>query len=204
VISTVLWDADGVLQRTPTGFEESMRPALQGRVDDVEGFMAEAFAAERPALTGDVRWLDVLPELLERWRIPEAYDDLVRVWLTIEAVPGTHEIVRGLRAQGIRCCLATNQDVVRGTFMQDDLGYGHLLDAAFYSYEMRVAKPDPAYFTTILGRLDEAAKRVLFVDDSLRNVEAAREVGLAAEHWAHGDGLDALRDHLGHHGLRVP
>lgn len=79
-----------------------------------------------------------------------------------------------------------------------------LLDAAFYSYEMRVAKPDPAYFTTILGRLDEAAECVLFVDDSLRNVEAAREVGLAAEHWAHGDGLDALRDRLAHHGLRVP
>jgi putative hydrolase of the HAD superfamily len=204
VISTVLWDADGVLQRTPTGFEESMRPALQGRVDDVEGFMAEAFAAERPALTGDVRWLDVLPELLARWGIPEAYDELVHVWLTIEAVPGTHEIVRALRAQGIRCCLATNQDVVRGTFMHDDLGYGRLLDEAFYSYELRVAKPDPAYFTTILGRLDESAQRVLFLDDSLRNVEAARGVGLAAEHWAHGDGLDALRDHLARHGLPVP
>ena len=203
MISTVLWDADGVLQRTPTGFEESMRPALRGRVDDVEGFMAEAFTAERPALTGDVRWLDVLPGLLERWGIPEAYDDLVRVWLTIEAVPGTHEIVRALRAQGIRCCLATNQDVVRGTFMQDDLGYGHLLDEAFYSYEMKVAKPDPAYFTTILARVGEEPERVLFIDDSLRNVEAARQVGLAAEHWAHGDGLDALRDRLAHHGLRV-
>ena len=204
MISTVLWDADGVLQRTPTGFEESMRPALRGRVDDVEGFMAEAFAAERPALTGDVRWLDVLPVLLARWGIPEAYDDLVQVWLTIEAVPGTHEIVRALRAQGIRCCLATNQDVVRGTFMHDDLGYGRLLDEAFYSYELRVAKPDPAYFTTILGRLDESAQHVLFLDDSLRNVEAARGVGLAAEHWAHGDGLDALRDHLARHGLPVP
>ena len=204
MISTFLWDADGVLQRTPTGFEESMRPALQDRVDDVEGFMAEAFAAERPALTGDVRWLDVLPGLLERWGIPEAYDDLVRVWLTIEAVPGTHEIVRTLRAQGIRCCLATNQDVVRGTLMQDDLGYGELLDEAFYSYEMRLAKPDPAYFTTILARVGEEPDRVLFVDDSLRNVEAARGVGLAAEHWAHGDGLDALRGHLGRHGLPVP
>ncbi len=40
--------------------------------------------------------------------------------------------------------------------MQDDLGYGDLLDEAFYSYELRVAKPDPAYFTTILGRLDES------------------------------------------------
>ena len=204
MISTVLWDADGVLQRTPTGFEESMRPALMGRVDDVEGFMVEAFAAERPALTGDVRWLDVLPGLLGRWGIPEAYDDLVRAWMTIEAVPGTHEIVRALRAQGIRCCLATNQDVARGTFMHDDLGYGHLLDEAFYSYEMRVAKPDPAYFTTILARVGEEPGRVLFLDDRLRNVEAAREVGLAAEQWAHGDGLDALRNHLVHHGLRVP
>ena len=204
MISIVLWDADGVLQRTPTGFEESMRPALVGRVEDVEGFMVEAFAAERPALTGDARWRDVLPGLLLRWGIPEAYDDLVRAWLTIEAVPGTHEIVRALRAQGIRCCLATNQDVARGTFMQDDLGYGHLLDEAFYSYEMRVAKPDPAYFNTILARVGEEPGRVLFLDDRLRNVEAAREVGLAAEQWAHGDGLDALRDHLAHHGLRVP
>ena len=88
--------------------------------------------------------------------------------------------------------------------MQDDLGYGELLDEAFYSYEMRVAKPDPAYFTTILARVDEEPDRVLFVDDSLRNVDAAREVGLAAEHWAHGDGLAALRGHLGRHGLPVP
>ena len=203
MISTVLFDADGVLQRTPNGFEESMRPALIGRVDDVDGFMVEAFAAERPALTGDVQWVDVLPGLLERWGIPEVYDDLIDVWLTIEAVPGTHEIVRSLRARGIRCCLATNQDVRRGTFMQDELGYGDLLDEAFYSYALRVAKPDPAYFTTILDRLGEPPDRVLFLDDNLGNVEAAREVGLAAEHWVHGDGLDVLHGHLARHGLAV-
>ena len=77
MISTVLWDADGVLQRTPDALEESMRPALRDRVEDVEEFMAEALAAERLALTGDARWVDVLPGLLERWGIPEAYDDLI-------------------------------------------------------------------------------------------------------------------------------
>lgn len=204
MISTVLWDADGVLQRTPDALEESMRPALRDRVEDVEEFMAEALAAERPALTGDARWVDVLPGLLERWGIPEAYDDLIGSWLTIEPVPGTHAIVRALREHGIRCCLATNQDVRRGTFMHDELGYRDLLDDAFYSYALRVAKPDPAYFTAILARLGEDPERVLFVDDNLANVEGARAVGLAAEHWVHGDGLDALRGHLSRHGLPLP
>jgi putative hydrolase of the HAD superfamily len=202
-VSTLLLDADGVLQRVPNGWEESMRPALEGRVDDVDGFLAEAYAAERPALTGTARWLDVLPGLLTRWGIPGSYDDLVRIWLSIEPVPGVREIVETLRSKGIRCCLATNQDVTRGEFMHDALGYGDLLDEAFYSYELGVAKPDPAYFTAILTRLDVPADETLFVDDNLPNVESARSVGLPAEHWVHTDGLDVLVDHLGRHGLPV-
>jgi putative hydrolase of the HAD superfamily len=202
-VTTLLLDADGVLQRVPDGWEESMRPALEGRVGDVDGFLAEAYDAERPALTGTVRWLDVLPGLLERWGISGAYDDVVRVWLSIEPVPGVRKVVEALRHKGIRCCLATNQDVVRGEFMRDELGYGDLLDETFYSYELGVAKPDPAYFSAILTRLDVPAEETLFVDDNLRNVEAARAVGLHAEHWVHTDGLDTLRDHLARHGLPV-
>jgi putative hydrolase of the HAD superfamily len=200
-VTTLLLDADGVLQRVPNGWEESMRPALEGRLDDVDGFLAAAYLAERPALTGTVRWLDVLPGLLDRWGIPGSYDDLVHVWLSIEPVPGVRELVEALRAEGIRCCLATNQDVVRGEFMHDELGYGDLLDETFYSYELGVAKPDPAYFSTILERLDVPAAEALFVDDNVVNVESARSVGLHAEHWVHTDGLDALREHLARHGL---
>jgi putative hydrolase of the HAD superfamily len=200
-VTTLLLDADGVLQRVPNGWEESMRPALEGRLDDVDGFLAAAYLAERPALTGTVRWLDVLPGLLDRWGIPGSYDDLVHVWLSIEPVPGVRELVEALRAKGIRCCLATNQDVVRGEFMHDELGYGDLLDETFYSYELGVAKPDPAYFSTILERLDVPAAEALFVDDNVVNVESARSVGLHAEHWVHTDGLDALREHLARHGL---
>jgi putative hydrolase of the HAD superfamily len=178
-----------------------MRPALEGRVDDVDGFLAEALVEERPALTGRVRWLDVLPRLLERWDIADAYDEVVAVWLTIEEVPGVRDLVTSLRAAGVRSCLATNQDVHRATYMREHMGYVDLLDESFYSCELGVAKPDPAYFTTILDRLGVLAGSVLFVDDSARNVEAARGVGLLAERWVHTDGLGALRGHLARHGL---
>ncbi len=199
----VLWDADGVLQHLPAGWEASMRPVVGHLVDDVETFLAEAFAAERPALTGDARWVEVLPRLLEKWGIADSYDDALRVWLTIEPVAETRELVTALRASGVRCFLATNQDEHRGRHMHENLGYADLFDDTFYSYELRVAKPDPAYFLAILDRLRLAADQVLFVDDNAANVDSARAVGLRAERWHVDDGVAALRDRLRAHGLPV-
>ncbi len=199
----MLWDADGVLQHLPAGWEASMRPVVAHLVDDVDGFLAEAFEAERPALAGRARWVEVLPVLLERWGLADSYDDAMQVWLTIEPVVETQDVVRALRRHGIRCCLATNQDEHRGRHMQETLGYADLFDATFYSYELGVAKPDPGYFTAVLDRLDAPADQVLFVDDNRANVEAARTVGLHAEQWHVDDGQPALRDHLARHGLPV-
>jgi putative hydrolase of the HAD superfamily len=199
----VLWDADGVLQRVPQGSEESMRPAVEGLLDDVDGFLAEAVRAERPALTGDVRWVDVLPGLLERWGIGNAHDDVLRTWLTIEEAPGTHDLVRALRAAGVRCYLATNQDERRGRLMHEQLGYGDLLDGAFYSYELGLAKPDPAYFTAVADRLGVASERLLLLDDNAANVAGARSAGLDAEVWSCREDLGVLRDHLFRRGLPV-
>lgn len=202
-VAAVLWDADGVLQHLPAGWEASMRPVVGHLVDDVEEFLAEAFAAERPALTGDTRWLDVLPGLLEKWGIAHAHDDALRVWLTIEPVVETREIVERLRAAGVRCYLATNQDEHRGRHMHATLGYDKLFDGCFYSYELRVAKPDQAYFAAVLARLDLPGDTVLFVDDNAANVEAARSVGLRAGQWHVEDGVDALHELLRRHGLPV-
>lgn len=200
-VRAVLWDADGVLQHLPAGWEASMRPVVGHLVDDVEGFLAEAFAAELPALIGDARWVEVLPVLLEKWGIADSYDDALRVWLTIEPVAETRELVTALRGAGVRCYLATNQDEHRGRHMHESLGYADLFDGTFYSYELRVAKPDPAYFRAVLDRLHLAAGEVLFIDDSAANVASARRAGLAAEQWHVEHGVDVLQQLLRDHGL---
>jgi len=200
-VRAVLWDADGVLQHLPAGWEASMRPVVEGHIEDVPAFLSEAFELERPALLGEVSWLDVLPGLLERWDVAHLYDDALRVWLTIVPQVEVREVVSALRADGVRCYLATNQTEHRGRYMAEHLGYDDLLDGAFWSYELRAAKPDPVFFTAVLDRLDLDAADVLFVDDNLRNVEAARSVGLAAEHWHVDDGLSQLHACLARHGL---
>ena len=202
-VQAVLWDADGVLQGLPAGWEASMRPAVGHLVDDVEGFLAEAFEAEKATLTGRARWVDVLRTLMQKWGIEDAYDDALQVWLTIEPVLESRHLVEQVRASGVRCYLATNQDVRRGTYMHENLGYADLLDGAFYSYELGLAKPDPAYFTEIARRLELPEDEVLLVDDNADNVAGAREAGLRAERWHHDDGIAALDAHLRRHDLSV-
>jgi putative hydrolase of the HAD superfamily len=200
-IRAMLWDADGVLQGLPAGWEASMRPAVGHLVEDVEGFLAEAFAAEKATLTGHARWVDVLRDLMQRWDIEDAYDDALAVWLTIEPVLESRELLARVRALGVPCYLATNQDIRRGTYMHENLGYADLLDGAFYSYDLGLAKPDPAYFDEIARRLDVPAGEVLFVDDNADNVESARSVGMRAETWHLDHGVDVLLAHLRRHGL---
>ena len=180
-----------------------MRPVVEGHLTDLDGFLAEAFEAERPALLGQASWLDILPVLLERWGVPHLYDKALQVWLTIVPQPGVRDLVAAMRVEGVRCYLATNQTEHRGRYMVENLGYDALLDGAFWSYELGLAKPDPAFFTTILQQVGLEAGEVLFVDDSVRNVVAARSVGLGAAHWHVDHGLPALRELLRAHTLPV-
>ena len=178
-----------------------MRPAVEGLVDDVDGFLEAARHEERQALTGQARWLDVLPGLLADWGIAGHLERIVEVWLAIEEVPGVRQLVGELRADGVRCLLATNQDEHRGSHMQQHLGYAALLDGAFYSYELGVAKPAPAFFTAALDRLGTPAADVLLVDDSPANVASAMGVGIRAQTWSCAEPVEVLRRHLERHEL---
>ena len=51
------------------------------------------------------------------------------------------------------------------------------------SYEVGVAKPDPAIFEHALGKTRIPAAKALFIDDQLINVEAARRLGMNAIHF---------------------
>jgi putative hydrolase of the HAD superfamily len=50
-----------------------------------------------------------------------------------------------------------------------------------YSYKLRMVKPEPAAYLAVLKALDAHPKDVVFLDDRLENVIAARNVGIRAE-----------------------
>jgi HAD superfamily hydrolase (TIGR01509 family) len=63
--------------------------------------------------------------------------------------------------------------------------YGFLshFDSATISAEEGTMKPDPAIYQVALRRAGVAPHEALFVDDSLRNIEGARALGMQAIHY---------------------
>jgi HAD superfamily hydrolase (TIGR01509 family) len=199
MISAVLFDADGVIQRPTIDWWSrltSFAPAGRG-----DAFVADLMAAEKPSLVGKGDFRDAVAEVLRRWSLDVRLEDALEPWHWFAAEPAVVSLIGELRAAGIGCHLATNQQAYRRAIMQDERGYGEWFDQTFYSCDLGLAKPDPAYFRAILGTLDVPASSVLFIDDNESNVAGALSVGLQAEVYDLSSGVDSLVDLLRRHEL---
>jgi putative hydrolase of the HAD superfamily len=186
-LRAVLWDADGVLQRH--GEDWVAEYAGFGGVPD--GFIEDVWAAEVPLMVGG-DFPAAVAAVAERYDVDAPLEALLSRWRGMRVVTETAEVVTELRAAGVGCYLATNQNPYRCAWMREHLDYAGLLDGAFYSCELGAAKPTAAFFGTILTELDLAPEQVGFVDDNAANVEAATALGIRAHQWHYDCGPGQL------------
>jgi putative hydrolase of the HAD superfamily len=93
------------------------------------------------------------------------------------------ERYRGLRAQGVRLALLTNnvrewEPLWRAKLPVDDL-FEVVVDSAFVG----MRKPDPRIYALTLERFGVSAQECAFVDDLEPNVDAARDAGMHPVHF---------------------
>lgn len=80
--------------------------------------------------------------------------------------------------------LLTNTDSIHINYFEENVGMSFYSDfyrcfeKVYYSYEMRMRKPQPEIFTTILNKHNLSPNRTLFVDDKKENTDAAIALGL--------------------------
>ena len=189
----ILFDADGVLQATDEKWFYAMT-ALIGTEDEeqVERFFGDIMTAELPSLAGQRPFEGPLAEVLTRWNVTEPAAEVLGLWHHVDVDRGVVAAVQELRADGVRCALATNQHPERAAYMRENLGYDEVFDDLFYSCDLGVAKPDPAYFTEAVRRLGTEPGRTLLLDDNRDNVAGAKAAGLMAELFATDGGRTEL------------
>jgi 2-haloacid dehalogenase len=105
-------------------------------------------------------------------------------------VPGTAGILRALHDRGVRLVALTNWSAETIDHLPEVFPeVSALFDDIIVSGAERVAKPDPQIFQILARRLGHPIEGVFYVDDSMRNVDAARAAGMDAVHFTDADSL---------------
>jgi putative hydrolase of the HAD superfamily len=192
MIRTLLVDADGVLQHGPFGWRAGLLRRTGASWEEIS-------AVEDPLMTGR---LDVGAAFEAGFaRRTVGVEELIEYWnhTVVDAV--ALALLDAVRARGVRVALASNQQPVRARHMREVLPYRDHLDALFFSCEVGLAKPDPAFFVHVVGCLDTDPDETLFIDDMPENAAGARTAGLHAESIPTDTGAAGLRRVLERHGL---
>ncbi len=126
------------------------------------------------------------------WRVALAADN--------DSWEGVHEdmvdFARELHAVRVPIALLSNEPKELTALTRARREWIALFDPVVFSGEVGLAKPDPAIFDLALERMrlvvgeDLQPGEVLFTDDSLVNIEAARELGFVTHLF---EGIDGLR-----------
>ncbi|OLV19073.1 HAD family hydrolase [Deinococcus marmoris] len=97
----------------------------------------------------------------------------------MKPVPHAREVLQELRARGLKIGVLSNTlpSIARTL---EEVGLADLVDVAVATCSVGIHKPDVGAFLHAAGALGLRPQEVLFVDDKVENVEAARALGMQA------------------------
>lgn len=176
MVKAVLFDADGVLINSEM-FSVALQRVHGISIDKTRKFFSEKWpeiiigskdlkTELRPYLP-QLGWDGTVDELLDFWFKTEHNidEDLV-------------SFIQGLRRNGIKCYVATNQERYRANYMLKEMGFSESFDGVLASAHLGSKKPDLEFFKLVLDKLELNIDEVMFWDDSQENVSAGNEFGL--------------------------
>ena len=180
---------------------ELLKTALPARaVDDASArhWVGQVFqdyggdwgAFDRGELSAD----EVSARIVERTGLAEA-----EMRMIVEAIPGlltpiapTVSLLDRLRASGLPLYFLSNMPAPYAEHLEREHAFVGWFDHGVFSGRERVAKPDPAIFALAAERFGAAPEELVFFDDHVPNIAAARQAGWTALHFV--DAERAERD----------
>ncbi|MEA2312749.1 MAG: phosphoglycolate phosphatase [Solirubrobacteraceae bacterium] len=122
----------------------------------------------------------------------------------IKLYDGVEEMLRALRARGLKLGIATSKSRVRLDRDLAQTGIAALMDATICGDEVPAAKPDPAPILAIMEVLAVAPAASLYVGDGANDVMAAHGAGVEAVGAGYGFHPRACREAGPEHWIEEP
>ncbi len=186
----IVFDFGGVVFRwTPHEFMPRLLPQ-HARTTEEGAALTQAFFQsftgdwgefDRGSLTVD----ELVPRIAERTGL--AAEDVRHVVQAVPAeltaVPETVSLIEQLHAAGHRLFYLSNMPAPYADHLEAVNGFLGLFEDGVFSSRVGWIKPEPEIFHVAERRFGIAPGELLFIDDVLHNVEAARRLGWQALHF---------------------
>jgi HAD superfamily hydrolase (TIGR01509 family) len=189
----LLFDLGGVL--LDYAGVESLHALIKGRHTLAE---IRRLWPDSPSLSrverGESTLEEFAPAFVAEWGLaidPVAFLSEFRTW-TRGPYDGALDLLAGL-GENFRLACLTNMNAAYWHRIRDDMGLGRHFDRCFASHEIGLLKPDRRIYEHVVAQLESRPEAIAFFDDTVKNVEAARNFGFDAHHV---EGLEALKEKL--------
>jgi putative hydrolase of the HAD superfamily len=144
-------------------------------------YWADRHAYDEGKLTGVAFWeklignadLDLPPEAAAELNLWDA-----RMWTTENPAMLAWQLE--LKQRGILTAILSNMGDTVLENMQRTFDWLPRFDVLVWSYQLLMAKPDPAIYRHVLSQLGTQPEETLFLDDRQVNIEAAQALGMQA------------------------
>lgn len=191
-------DVDGVVVRHPQGlrWDHALEHDLGLKPDDLQRAFFEPNFEDVVLGRADLheRLSSVLSEIAPHLTATQLTD----YWFSHDSHLDERLLadLGALRKGGIPLHLATVQEHRRAAYLWTTLRLSERFDAMHYAADVGAKKPDAAFFATVTARTDLRPSDLFLIDDSARNIDAAKVAGWGAALW---DGRTRLAEVLAGH-----
>ena len=131
--------------------------------------------------TGRIESQDFAKRLIAEFEIVVGEQEFIEAFASWPTglFPGALELIAQIPRRYVRAVLS-NSNALHWPRVRDDMEVGGAFDHYFISHLTGRIKPDAAAFEHVTDSLQCRPAEVLFLDDNLLNVEAARKAGMSA------------------------
>jgi HAD superfamily hydrolase (TIGR01509 family) len=95
-------------------------------------------------------------------------------------IEGMDTLVKKLKSEGYRLGLLSVHAREWVEYCEDRFKHHEDFDVTVYSFQVGISKPDSAAYEHALEALEATPAQTIFIDDSMVNVRAARQLGMRA------------------------
>ena len=144
-------------------------------------YWADRHAYDRGEMTGLEFWQKIAQDA-QLTLTPDQIEDLNlwdgRLWTTTN--PEMMHWYKELKSRDFKLGILSNMGDAVLANMERTYDWLGDFDVLIWSYQHKIAKPEPEIYHLLLERLGTAPEETLFLDDKIENIDAARHLGIQA------------------------